>query len=207
MLGISQIEAGLTLTAVGSKMCTAIVKRMPKISADIWSELDLHRARDWVKNQYYRFYVCQRRKHCSPDQLMDLWLVGPLCEQCLINDPIESIRVPALPDVSPENWNGDFIWKLGELGRAIVKRAKAGVKNDPDFAFRCYKCHCALRPWAEDSLWIYLDHLEEKYSIPMETPGQRQPSKKIRDLLFELYGERCFACQKRKADHIDHVRP
>ena len=184
-----------------------VVKRMPKISADIWSEQDLHHARDWIEDQCYRFYVRQRRSRCLPDQLMDLWLVGPLCEQCLINDPIESMRVPALPDVSPANWKWDLIWKLGELGQSIVERTEADVENDPDFAFRCSKCRCALRPWAEDSICIYSDHLEEKYSIATETPGKTHPSKEIRNLVFRLYEGQCFACQKRKADHIDQIRP
>jgi 5-methylcytosine-specific restriction endonuclease McrA len=50
-------------------------------------------------------------------------------------------------------------------------------------------------------------HLEEHYGIPLETPGRRKPSRKIRDRIFQLYDQQCFSCGSGGPLHIDHIRP
>jgi 5-methylcytosine-specific restriction endonuclease McrA len=54
-------------------------------------------------------------------------------------------------------------------------------------------------------------HLEEHFNIPLETPGRRKPPAQVRELIQDLYGNRCFGCDARKTVerelHIDHIIP
>jgi hypothetical protein len=156
----------------------------------------------WEREECYRFYVKQRRMNCTFTELMDLWLLAPYCVSCKENDPL---YWGASPDISPLTWKEDLDWKVGE------KRLKATVKElkrNPDYAFLCHRCGRGLRPWDDDQMYVECLHMEEHYSVPMETPGKKQPPKKIQQMIFKLYDFKCFGCRrKRKHLHIDHIMP
>jgi 5-methylcytosine-specific restriction endonuclease McrA len=156
----------------------------------------------WEREECYRFYVKQRRRNCTFTELMNLWFLAPRCVSCKENDPL-FWGTP--PDITPMNWKEDLEGKVGE------KRLKATVKQlraNADYAFLCQRCGRELRPWDDDDMYVEHIHMEEHYSIPMETPGKKQPSMWIQNRIFELYDFKCFGCGKKKKHlHIDHVMP
>ena len=155
----------------------------------------------WMRNECYRFYVQQRRTHCNFMQLMDLWLQVPYCTSCEVSSPFGGDR---LPDIEPANWEEDFAWTLGE---DILNRVKA-IVEDSDFTLLCNRCGSHLRPWEDDYVYVISRHLEEDYSIPLETGAKRNPPKKLRNKIIELYDRRCFNCGSTGPElHIDHILP
>jgi hypothetical protein len=161
-----------------------------------------HAANLWVREECYRYYVRQRRRFCSYMEILDIWLRAPYCEDCIQSRWDWS---GGLPDISGGNWEVDV---LLHLGRGALRRAKAQLRRDRTFAWQCKNCSQELRPWKGDDVYVVSHHLEEHYGIPLETPGRKAPSKKLRSRIFELYDFRCFGCGRRKHDlHLDHIRP
>ncbi len=56
-------------------------------------------------------------------------------------------------------------------------------------------------------IYIVKYHLEEYYGIPLETPGKKTVSKKLRSRIFDLYDNQCFSCKATEDLHIDHINP
>lgn len=154
----------------------------------------------WVRQECYRFYVAQRREHCTHLQLMDLWLRAPYCSECILSYPFHPRK---LPDISPSTWAEDVECQLGEEALARAKEAEA--EHDSSI-FQCKRCGAELAPWDGDEIYIVYYHLEEHYQIPLETSG-RTVSEKLTRTIFQLYDNKCFACGKSNNLHIDHVLP
>lgn len=175
-----------------------IIPLTPHIpSAQEAHELDL-----WTRAECYRFYVSERRSTCTFLERMDLWLRAPVCEGCILSDPFHQYQ---LPDISSSNWKNDIAWKLGE---DILASVTQELEDDPEFAFRCKRCHRDLAPWNGDAVHVVPYHLEEHYGIPLYTPGQKKPSEKVRKQILKLYGNVCFACGSvGPGVHIDHILP
>jgi hypothetical protein len=158
----------------------------------------------YFRSECYRFYAVQRKKHCSYTDLMDLWLQAPYCIECASPDPFERYRDP---DVYPSTWETDVLWGLGP---SVLRRMQGSLAKDSDFYLVCKNCGRDLRPWSEEAIYIVTYHLEEHYGIPLETPGRKQPSKKLRSQIIKIYGDRCFNCGADKADvslSVDHIMP
>lgn len=92
-------------------------------------------------------------------------------------------------------------------GVSIFDETQALLREDPDHSFQCKHCQCDLRPWNGDPMWVIDYHLEEHYGIDFVTLGRRQPSRKLRDRIFQLYARKCFRCGSNGRLHIDHIRP
>jgi 5-methylcytosine-specific restriction endonuclease McrA len=50
-------------------------------------------------------------------------------------------------------------------------------------------------------------HLEDHYRFPLIKPGQIEPSRAVQKKIKNLYGNRCFGCNKKGKLHIDHINP
>ena len=176
---------------------------MPLINPYIPSPQEQHEVELWTKFECYRFYVQQRRMYCTFKQIMDLWLRAPYCTECALSDPFERCR---LPDISPNSWECDILLNVGQ---DIIARTKDLLREDPDYYFSCKHCGKELRPWQNDEIYVVSYHLEEHYGIPLETPGKKNPSKKLKKQIFNLYDNKCFGCNKnsRRDLHIDHIHP
>lgn len=155
----------------------------------------------WVRRECYRFYVQQRRKHCTLTQRLDLWLLAPVCTDCMQSDVFESQREPG---IKPATWEEDL---LVEVGKETLAETQLQLLKNPDYAFACKKCGCQLRPWNGHEMHIVSYHLEEHYGIDLETPGRTWPSRKLRNQILALYDSRCFACPQETGLHIDHIQP
>jgi hypothetical protein len=162
-----------------------------------------HRHSLWTREECYRFYVEQRRLHCNHMQILYLWLQAPHCQDCIFM--VEPWRDP-LPEIAGGGWQVDMLLGVGN-GFAVAAEAEALAQEDADYAFQCKRCQCDLRPWDGDSMWVVDYHLEDHYGIPLETPGRRKPSRKIRDRIFQLYDRKCFRCGSPGPLHIDHICP
>jgi hypothetical protein len=163
---------------------------------------EIHESDIWIKDNCYRYYAIQRRDNCTFTQRMNLWLRAPYCEVCILSHPSYKQE---LPDITPSNWEYDIAWELGE---DTLNQVKIELAADPDFSFLCKKCQRNLAPWHGNAIYIIIYNLEEHYNIPLYTPGKMSPSKKIRDKIFKLYGNVCFACGESGPDlHIDHIYP
>ena len=92
-------------------------------------------------------------------------------------------------------------------GDAVVGMTEEILKEDPDYALQCKRCQCDLRPWDGDYFYVVNYHLEEHYGIDLETPGRQNPSRRVRDRIFQLYDRKCFHCCGEGPLHIDHIRP
>lgn len=161
-------------------------------------ELDL-----WTRAECYQFYVAQRRMHCTPLERMDLWLRAPCCEECILSDPFHANQ---LPDISPDNWEVDILWNLGNSALDAIRQEIGD--EDLRFTFSCKRCGKELAPWDGDALHVVSYHLEEHYGIPLNTPGRRNPSQKLRNRITKLYRGVCFACGAVGPGlHIDHILP
>jgi 5-methylcytosine-specific restriction endonuclease McrA len=155
----------------------------------------------WVKDQCYEFYVQQRRLKCCHKELMDLWLLAPYCSDCMFS---RTTQAGLLPDIAASNWELDILLSLGN--ESLVRTQKLLADNS-DYSFYCKKCMHELRPWNSDDIYIVKYHLEEYYGIPLETPDKKMVSKKLRNRVFELYGNQCFSCKATNDLHIDHINP
>lgn len=162
----------------------------------------MHESDVWIKAECYRFYVVQRRNICTFVERMNLWLRAPYCEECILSHPLHQHD---LPDITPSNWEDDIAWNLGE---DTLNQVKNELDADPDFSFLCKKCQRNIAPWHGNPIHAVVYHMEEHYDIPLYTPGKRNPSEKLRNQIFELYGNVCFACGKSGPGlHIDHIFP
>jgi 5-methylcytosine-specific restriction endonuclease McrA len=135
---------------------------------------------------------------------MNLWLTVPYCSSCAASDVF---LCDQLPDISGRHWRDDLSCTLGE---ETFRRIKREIRKNKYFAIICKKCRHELRPWKGNEIWIVNYHLEEHYDIPLETPGKKSPSRKLRNKIIELYDRRCFGCpatSKDKELHIDHIIP
>lgn len=157
----------------------------------------------WAKAECYRYYVEQRRIHCNFNELLDLWLLAPYCETCILSDPI---RENFLPDIYPDGWEMDV---LLHLGLTHLEQVRAILSEDPEFAYICKRCNKELRPWHDDNVYVTSYHLEEHYGIPLTVPGRVNPSRKVQKQIISLYEGRCFHCGMSDTSllHIDHIQP
>ena len=156
----------------------------------------------WTREECYRFYVRQRRKYCSYLEILDLWLQAPYCESCSQSDFNEQYREP---DIASDNWELDV---LIHMGNATLKKIKENLRINSDFVFMCKSCGYELKPWDDDQIYVVTYHLEEHYGIPLETGDKRNPSKKLRKKILNLYNRECFCCgSSEKELHIDHILP
>ena len=176
---------------------------MPIITRDMLpSRQEDYQANQWVKDECYKFYVHQRRRNCTFRQLLDLWLRAPCCDDCIQSEIFFSGEPP---DIMQDAWEVDVLLNLGIDTLEIIQGA---LDEDPDFSLLCKQCHEPLRPWDRDNIYILTYHLEEHYGIPMETPGRRQPSERLRQLIIDLYDNTCFGCDAADRElHIDHILP
>lgn len=174
---------------------------MPTIQPYIPTRAERHATATWTRDECYRFYVQQRRLNCTFRERMDLWLRAPWCDQCIQSDPLFS---GGPPDIMRETWEADLAWSTGEDMLEIIQKARA---KDPDFTLRCRRCHGALSPWDGDDVYVQSEHLEEHYSIPMETPGRTAVSERLRRKIVNLYDRACFSCGATTDLTIDHILP
>lgn len=176
---------------------------MPIITPYIPTDQEDHEHAKWVKSECYHFYIRERRRNCTFRELMDLWLRAPCCDQCIQS---EVLFTGGAPDIKRDAW-----WEVDvllNLGPDTLETIKSALAEDPDFELVCKRCHGALRPWDGDDMYVLSYHLEEHYGIPMETPGRRQPSGRLRRLIINLYDSACFGCGGSDCElHIDHVVP
>jgi hypothetical protein len=173
---------------------------VPLLRVHIPTPAENHRDYRWLREEALRFYVGQRRQHCTYLQLLDLWMQTPMCSDCKASDPL---FWGGPPDIGRE-WEEDILWALGEERLATI-RARLG--EDPDYAITCYKCGRSVCPWDGDDLWVHTYHLEEHFGLPLETPGRRNPSKEVRKRIVDLYDRKCFNCGAGGRLHLDHIRP
>jgi 5-methylcytosine-specific restriction endonuclease McrA len=155
----------------------------------------------WVQEECFRFYVQQRRSHCTCLEIMDLWLRAPYCDACIQDDPF---FIDSMPDIDGTDWREDLAMCLGDDWAAELVRA---VAKNRDPYFRCKPCHRELRPWEGDAIYVMTYHLEEHFGIPLATPGRRNPSRRVKRKIIELYGRRCFSCGATEELVIDHIVP
>ena len=156
----------------------------------------------WLESECYRFYVEQRKSHCRPLDIMDLWLLAPYCSECAASDPFERCREP---DIVPQGWELDM---LINVGRTALDKIQHALDDDADFSLPCKQCQSPLRPWRTDSVHVVAYHLEEHYGIDINTPGKKAVCKKRQIQIIKLYGKECFACKVRGVPlEIDHIMP
>jgi 5-methylcytosine-specific restriction endonuclease McrA len=164
-----------------------------------------HQLDEFQNDEVRKFYVRQRRKHCTFMQIMDLWLVVPICYGCALDESCDGI---VRPYIESRNWR-DAI--QDHAGLAVLRRTSRELQLDPDFAYICKKCGTRLRPWNGDQMSVSHLHLEEHFNIPLETPGRRNPSLAVKKLIEKLYDNRCFGCNRQETTkrklHIDHILP
>jgi 5-methylcytosine-specific restriction endonuclease McrA len=171
-----------------------------ELSAELNYQLDHFR-----DNEARKFYVRERRKNCTFMQIMDLWLVVPMCYGCALGESCDGV---VRPYIESRNWQSGI---QDHAGLTVLRRTKRQLRIDSDFAFFCKKCGTQLRPWNGDQMSVGHLHLEEHFNIPLETPGRRNPSASVKGLVEKLYGNRCFGCNSRKTAknklQIDHIIP
>ena len=194
-----QTAAVVAEERIGNTIRTTMISFTPFIPTPQHAhELDL-----WTMAECYRFYVAQRRAHCTPLERMDLWLRAPCCKECIVSEPFHSNQ---LPDITPDNWEVDILWNLGNSVLCAIQQELANEGSA--FAFSCKRCGRELAPWGGDALYVVTYHLEEHYGIPLITPGRRNPSRRLRNQIIKLYDGVCFDCGKMGPGlHIDHILP
>ncbi len=175
---------------------------MPRIVPYIPKPQEQHENDLWIRSECYRFYIQQRRLHCTFMQIMDLWLIAPYCTECASSDPFECDRAP---DIAPATWECDL---LLNVGLSVLEQAREALHENPRFYFPCKRCGRELRPWEDSEIYVVSYHLEEHYGIPLETPGRKKPSMRLQKQITKLYNNKCFSCGS--VDHllhIDHIIP
>lgn len=156
----------------------------------------------WTKGECYRYYIEQRRLYCSYNQILDLWLLAPCCEDCAMSNPFLG---DSIPNITPSTWALDILLELGPQKLEEIVRL---LSEEPEFAFICKKCGTALRPWDSDSVYVTKYHIEEHYGIPLNTPGRKDPPMRIQKRIISLYERKCFRCGVAvRPLHIDHIQP
>ena len=155
----------------------------------------------WMDGEACSFYVEQRRQFCTFLELLDLYFSAPLCTDCALSDPFPPNDPP---DISPSSWNEDVAWCLGGDFLTTIRKER---KKDPDFGFRCKRCDKNLQPWAGDDVYVVSYYMEDHYRFLLAKPGQVKPSRARQRQIKNLYGNRCFACDKEGQLHIDHINP
>jgi 5-methylcytosine-specific restriction endonuclease McrA len=121
-----------------------------------------------------------------------------------VSDPFES---DAMPTISASTWEQDV---RIEVDDEMVDEIKKALAKGDDPAWSCIRCHCALRPWDGDDVYIARKHLEEDHSLPTETGTKRTPCEAMRSLVLELYEHECFGCGVTATAAkltIDHIIP
>lgn len=175
---------------------------MSLLSSFIPSQQENYFQQKWAKGECYKFYVQQRCNTCSYDEIIDIWLLAPYCDQCVQSDPFYSFE---LPEITPDNWKIDV---LIHLGNNTLSKIQQNRIDNPEFGVVCKKCCSKLRPWNGDSIYIDEQHLEEHYGIDIETPGRKNPPKRRKKLIEKLYQGSCFGCGRSDLGlHIDHIIP
>lgn len=174
---------------------------MPILTPPTFDKKAQHADDLWVRKECYRFYIQQRRLHCTFMERMDLWLLAPFCSNCIQSDPFEPQRQP---DIIPPTWEEDV---LLAVGKNTLDQTQLQLLKNPEYGIACKKCGRRLRPWNGDEVHVVSYHLEEHYGIDLETPGKAWPSKELRNRIFALYDFKCFACNSEEDLHIDHIQP
>lgn len=173
-----------------------------KFESIIEKPQELHEEKLWTQKKCYSFYTQQRQQFCSLNDLLNLWLLAPYCIECGRSDPFISMHDPG---ISPKSWENDMLY---EIGPDIVESTKHEIEQDSNFSFRCKQCFEELRPWQNDELYIVAYPLEEHYNIPIELINRIRPSRQIKNIIVNLYGNKCFGCgADDKELHIDHIIP
>ena len=170
--------------------------RTVRLSPQFEHELDLRQ-----REEIFRFYAEQRRAYCGFLELLDLWLEAPYCESCIM---ARWDYDGELPDCTPDTWEDDLEMILGD--DRLVQEIRTALSSDETHGPPCRKCHHTIFPPEED-LYVVRYHLEEHYGIPLETPGQRTPSKRLQAQILKLYDGTCFNCGEPEDLHIDHILP
>ena len=158
------------------------------------------------EREVYRFYVKKRRENCTLMEVMNLWLIVPYCFGCALTESFDGIVDPY---IRPARWEADL---RSHVGDQVVSETECNLRLSADFAFSCKRCGTQIRPWNGDEMSVAQLHVEERFSIPMETPGQRRVSRSLADRIKQLYSHRCFGCDKHESKnggalHIDHIHP
>lgn len=158
------------------------------------------------QREVYQFYASERRNNCSFMEIMNLWLIVPYCFGCALTESFDGIVDPY---IRPSHWEDDLCSHVGAL---VVEETNDYLDDSPDFAFSCKRCRSRIRPWNGDEMSVARLHVEERFSVPMETPGRRQVSRSLAERIKRLYGGQCFGCSKHESEkngtlHIDHIYP
>lgn len=152
-----------------------------------------------------RFYVQQRRENCTFMQIMDLWLIVPVCYGCAFE---KSLTGNVRPYIHAGNWRSEIEYLVGS---AVLERTKRTLRLDSDFSYICKLCGTHLTPWNDDQMSVSQLHLEEHFNIPLETPGRRHPPRTVIKQIKSLYGNKCFSCNRPHSAEsrldIDHIIP
>lgn len=156
------------------------------------------------ESEVYRFYAKERRKHCTTSEIMNLWLLVPYCYDCALNESWDGIVDPC---IGPDDWAEDL---RSHVGDAVVTQAEDNVRHLPDFGFSCKRCGTGIQPWNGDEMSVARVHVEERFAVPMETPGRQKPSRELARRIKRYYDCRCFGCARHESEgvlHIDHIFP
>ena len=156
------------------------------------------------EREVYRFYVKERRENCTLMEVMNLWLIVPYCFGCALTESFDGI---VRPYIRPACWEDDL---HSHVGDQVLLEIESNLRRSADFAFWCKRCGARIRPWNGDEISVAELHVEERFSIPMETPGQRRVSRSLAHRIKQLYGRRCFGCGKHESENggaldIDHI--
>lgn len=158
------------------------------------------------QREVYRFYVNERRKNCTLTEVMNLWLIVPYCFGCALTESFDGIVDPY---IRPAHWEDDLYSHVGEQ---VVSETEGNLRRSTDFSFSCKRCGTRIRPWNGDEMSVARLHVEERFSVPIETPGQCRVSRRLAERIVKLYGRRCFGCDKHGSEsgvalHVDHIHP
>src|SRR5882672_6356006 len=100
-----------------------------------------HELDQFRENEARKFYVENRRKNCTHMQIMDLWLVVPICYGCALNQSCDGV---VRPFIAPSDWQAGI---RAHDGETVLRRTKRELRGDPSFAYRCKSCSADVRPW------------------------------------------------------------
>lgn len=95
-----------------------------------------------------RYYVEQRRNTCAFMEVMDLWLIVPVCFNCAVEESLSGI---VHPYVNGKNWQTEIPYRAG---LEVLQRTKRTIRHDPEFAYICKKCGVRLMPWMGDEISV-----------------------------------------------------